>query len=43
MCWFLFDVCLDFYYTDEASVKKVKYLLNKCVSKTIFFVYPTHI
>ena len=25
MCWFLLDVSLDFHYTDEASLKKVKY------------------
>ena len=29
-------------YIFEASVKKAKYLLNKCVFKTIVFVYPTH-
>ena len=42
LCWFLFDVSLDFFYADEASVKKAKYLLNKCVFKT-FFLFIQHI
>ena len=33
----MFVVSLDFYYTDEASVKKAKYLLNKYAFKATFF------
>ena len=36
---FLFFVSLDFYYTGEASVKKAKYLVNKCAFKATFFLF----